>query len=169
MFILLCNLEEFYWNTYMFHTKKYVLFNEILASCGVSSTVDIQKSPNKRHIWMGIWNIEYNIAVEYNSKTITYSGLWCFFICFKTFLRLWCENSVQNGHRCSNPEGEWQLATWDTKCSLEWKNAWHFLHFNGKLLFCLSSTTIITSMLLFSDGFSWIFTIVFIFRFGLQF
>ena len=102
----------------------------------------------------------------------TYLGLWCFFMCFKTFLRLWCENSVQNGHRYSNPEGEWQLATWDTKCTLAWKNTWQFLHLNGKLLFSLSelsSTTIMTSILLFSDGFSWIFTTVFIFAFGMQF
>ena len=143
-----------------------------MLGCGVSSTVDIQKSPNISHIWMGIWNIEYKIAVENDSKTITYLGLWCFFMCFKTFLRLWCENSVQNGHRYSNPEGEWQLATWDTKCTLAWKNTWHFLHLNGKLLFSLSelsSTTIMTSILLFSDGFSWIFTTVFIFAFGMQF
>ena len=143
-----------------------------MLGCGVSSTVDIQKSPNISHIWMGIWNIEYKIAVENDSKTITYLGLWCFFMCFKTFLRLWCENSVQNGHRYSNPEGEWQLATWDTKCTLVWKNTWHFLHLNGKLLFSLSelsSTTIMTSILLFSDGFSWIFTTVFIFAFGMQF
>ena len=152
-------------------SKVIEILNEMLG-CGVSSTVDNQKSPNISHIWMGIWNIEYKIAVENDSKTITYLGLWCFFMCFKTFLRLWCENSVQNGHRYSNPEGEWQLATWDTKCTLAWKNTWHFLHLNGKLLFSLSelsSTTIMTSILLFSDGFSWIFTTVFIFAFGMQF
>ena len=140
-----------------------------MLGCGVSSTVDIQKSPNISHIRMGIWNIEYKIAVENDSKTITYLGLWCFFICFKTFLRFWCENSVQNGHRCSNPEGEWQLAICETKWSLTWKNAGHFGQFNGdpsspSLLFGLSSTMIITSMLLFSVGFSRIFTLVFILK-----